>query len=364
MIGPLRVGVIGTGVMGTDHALILHRFVSGAVVTRLSDVDPQRAAVVAAQVAWAQLSPDAQALIADPEVDAVVIASNDATHAGLAVAAVRAGKPTLCEKPLAPTLSEASEVVRITEQEGPDLLSLGFMRRFDPGYVELRAALAAGVVGAPLVVHCISRGVSAGPGATTESSITGSAVHEFDTVPWLLGAAAVEVSWQAPRCSPSVEGLQDPQLLLIRTADGALTTVEVFLNARYGYDVRCEVVGEHGTISVNEPVRLTTDAARTRSTGYAADWRPRFADAYRLQLQAWVDAAATGSPSPLATARDGLVAAAVSDAMITSMRDGGRWVGVDVLGLGGPAGSVGLFAGETSPGETPPGATLDETEPS
>jgi myo-inositol 2-dehydrogenase/D-chiro-inositol 1-dehydrogenase len=334
-MGPLRVGVIGTGIMGTDHALILHRFVSGAVVTRLSDVDPQRATVVADQITGAQLCVDALDLIADPEVDAVVIASNDATHAELAVAAVRAGKPTLCEKPLAPTLSEAADVVSITEHEGRGLLSLGFMRRFDPGYVELRDALATGAVGAPLVVHCVSRGVSAGPGATSESSVTGSAVHEFDTVPWLLGAAAVEVSWQAPRCSPSVEGLQDPQLLLIRTADGVLTTVEVFLNARYGYDIRCEVVGEHGAICVNEPARLTTDVARARSLGYAADWRPRFADAYRLQLQAWVDAVATGSPSPLATAHDGLVAAAVCDAMITSMRDSGRWVGVDVPRLDG-----------------------------
>lgn len=328
--GPLRVGVIGTGIMGTDHALVLHRFVSGAVVTRLSDVDPQRAAGVADQIAGAQLSPDALTLIADPEVDAVVIASNDATHAELAVAAVRAGKPTLCEKPLAPTLPEALAVVQVVEQEGPGLLSVGFMRRFDPGCVELRAALAGGAIGAPLMVHCISRGVSAGPGSTSESSITGSAVHEFDTVPWLLGSAAAEVSWQAPRRSTGVEGLQDPQLLLLRTADGTLTTVEVFLNARYGYDVRCEVIGERGALSLNEPVRLTTDAARARSTGYAADWRPRFADAYRLQLQAWADAVVAGTPSPLATARNGLVAAAVCDAMITSMRDGGRWVGVDV----------------------------------
>jgi predicted dehydrogenase len=79
-----------------------------------------------------------EAMIADTDVDAVLIASSDATHPELAVAAVRAGKPVLCEKPLAPTLTQAAEVVRTVQQEGPGLLSLGFMRRSDPGYVDLK----------------------------------------------------------------------------------------------------------------------------------------------------------------------------------------------------------------------------------
>ncbi|RSM69473.1 inositol 2-dehydrogenase [Actinoplanes sp. ATCC 53533] len=326
----LRVGVIGAGVMGTDHAVILDRFVSGAVVSRVSDVDAGRAAGVAARLSGARVSPDALGLIGDPDVDVVVIASSDATHAEFAIAAVRAGKPVLCEKPLAPTLALAAGVARTVEREMPGLLSLGFMRRFDPVHVELKAALAAGACGTPLLVHCVSRGVSAGPGTTSESSITGSAVHEFDTVPWLLGAPVVEVAWHAPRCSGEVDGMQDPQVILLRTADGVLTTVEVFLNARYGYDIRCEVVGERGVLSTSGPAHVVRDASGMRSSGYPADWRPRFADAYRLELQAWVDAVTTGAPTPLATSRDGLIAAAVSDAVITSMSTGGRWTAVDV----------------------------------
>jgi myo-inositol 2-dehydrogenase/D-chiro-inositol 1-dehydrogenase len=328
--GVLRVGVIGTGIMGTDHALILHRFVSGAVVGRLTDVDPARAEGVAAQIPGSSVLPGGPDVIADPEVDAVVIASSDATHAELAAAAVRAGKPVLCEKPLAPTLCEAADAVRAVGADGEALLSLGFMRRFDPAFVELKAALAAGVCGTPLVVHCVSRGVTSGPGATSISSITGSAVHEFDTVPWLLDAPITEVAWQAPRRSPGGLGLQDPQLILLRTADGVLTTVEVFLNARYGYDIRCEVVGEHGTVALPGPTGIVIDAARARGSGYPADWRPRFADAYRLELQAWVDAFRAGAPSPLAGVRDGLVASAVSEAVVTSMHDGGRWTAVEV----------------------------------
>jgi myo-inositol 2-dehydrogenase / D-chiro-inositol 1-dehydrogenase len=211
------------------------------------------------------------------------------------------------------------------------------MRRFDPGYLEMKSALEAGACGTPLLVHCVSRGVSAGPGSTSESSVTGSAIHELDTVPWLLDAPVVEVGWHAPRSTGAAPGMQDPQLLLLRTADGVLTTVEVFLNARYGYDIRCEVVGDRGTVALTNPARVVADADRRRATGYPADWRPRFADAYRMELQAWVDAVAAGRPTPLATARDGLAAGAAADAVIASMHDGGRTVVVEPPALDPPA---------------------------
>jgi myo-inositol 2-dehydrogenase/D-chiro-inositol 1-dehydrogenase len=338
----VRVGVVGSGIMGADHIGTLHRQVNGATVTMVADLDLARARAVAAAVPGARATADGFGLVADPAVDAVVVASADATHADLTVAAVGAGKPVLCEKPLAPTLPECLRVVRAEAEAaragGPPLVSVGFMRRFDPGYLELRSALEDGACGTPLLVHCVSRGVASGPGSTSESSVTGSAIHELDTVPWLLGAPLVEVSWHAPRPGGAVPGLQDPQLLLLRTADGVLTTVEVFLNAGYGYDIRCEVVGDRGTLALTNPARVVADAGRRRATGYPADWRPRFADAYRGELQAWVDAVAAGRPPPLATARDGLVAGAAADAVITSMRQDGRRVAVQVPALDPPAG--------------------------
>ncbi|MEI5527393.1 Gfo/Idh/MocA family oxidoreductase [Streptomyces brasiliscabiei] len=326
----LRIGVIGAGNMGADHVTTLHRQVSGADVVLIADIDKERAASVAGTVPGARATDAPYALIADPDVDAVVIASHDSTHADLSVAAVRAGKPVLCEKPLAPTLDECLRVVREERQAGGGLISLGFMRRFDPAYVELKSAVSAGSCGAPLLVHCVSRGVSSAPGCTDELSVTGSAVHEFDTVPWLLDSPITEVSWHTGRATSVVAGLRDPQLMLLRTADGVLTTAEVFLNAEYGYDIRCEVAGEHGTLALTDPARLVTDSGRARSTGYPADWRPRFADAYRLELQAWTDAVTAGHPTPLATAYDGLVASAVAEAVIGSMKDGGRTVPVQV----------------------------------
>ena len=327
----VRVGVVGAGIMGADHVNTLHRYVTGATVSMIADVDTGRAHAAAADVPGVRVTGDAFALIDDPSVEAVVIASHDATHADLAVAAIRAGKPVMCEKPLAPTLDECLRVARAeaaASESGAPLVSVGFMRRFDPAYVDVKSVLRAGACGTPLLLHCVSRGVHSAPGATSESSIIGSAIHEFDIVPWLLDAPVTEVSWQAPRPAPEITGLQDPQLILLRTADGVLTTVEVFLNARYGYDMRCEVVGDRGTVALVDPARVVTDLDRRRSTDYPEDWRPRFADAYRLELQAWIDAVVAGAASPLARTQDGVTAVAVAEAVVASMNRGGAWTRV------------------------------------
>jgi myo-inositol 2-dehydrogenase / D-chiro-inositol 1-dehydrogenase len=323
------VGVIGAGIMGADHVRTLHRFVPGATVTMVADVDVARAHEAVREVPGARATEDPLTLIADAAVDAVVVASHDATHAHLTIAAAGRGKPVLCEKPLAPTVADCVRVVRA----GGELVSVGFMRRFDPGYAELKAAIERGTCGTPLLVHCVSRGVSSAAGATDAATVTGSAIHELDLVPWLLGAPIVEVAWHAPRASAAAGGLQDPQLLLLRTADGVLTTVEAYLNARYGYDIRCEVVGEHGAVALANPAAIVTAADGAVGSAYPADWRPRFADAYRLELQAWVDAIVRDRPSPLASAHDGLAATAVADAAIASMRGGGDFVAVEVPAL-------------------------------
>ena len=324
----VRVGVVGTGNMGADHIRTLQRAVAGAQVSVVADYDRAVAETVGAEVG-ARVADDGHALIADADVDAVIIASHDSTHHQYAMATIAAGKPTLCEKPLAPTLAACEEIVAAEAAAGGGLLSLGFMRRFDPAHTELRAAIDADVVGPVLRITAASRNVVSYPDTTSESIITNSVIHELDAIPWLLGSPVVEVAWLAGRATSKVPaGVADPQLTLLRTADGVLASVDMYVNAEYGYDLRCEVLGERGTLSLTDPARLTVDLGRRHSTSYPLDWRPRFADAYRLELQAWVTALATGTPSPLATAADGLAASRVADAVITSMHTGGAWVEV------------------------------------
>lgn len=328
---PIRVGVIGAGIMGADHIRNLSSTIGGAEVTFVADLDAGRAA--AAAPPSARITTEPSELINSSEVDAVVIASHDSTHAGLVLECFEAMTPVLCEKPLAPTLLESREVVAadadIVAATGASLLSLGFMRRFDPGYVALRRSVEARGQGEPLMVHCTSRNASAGPGTTSESAITNSAIHELDIIPWLLGSPIADVSWQAGRSSRNAEGgLQDPAFMLLRTADGTLATLELFLNAQYGYTTRCDVVSERGVTGLREAALLGVEEEGARRTAVHADWRPRFADAYRLQLQAWITALGQGDKPPLAGAMDGLHAALVAHAMIRSLHSDGAYTKV------------------------------------
>ncbi|GAB2564667.1 Gfo/Idh/MocA family protein [Leucobacter ruminantium] len=329
----MRIGIIGTGVMGAFHAQCLHTEVSGAVVTALADVDMERARAAAAAIPGALAFDNAQDLIDCPEVDAVLIASPDFLHAEQTLACIAAGKPTLCEKPLSYSVADAERVVeahRAAVGEGIPLVHQGFMRRFDPGYVEQKRVVTSGEHGRPVMVHSIGRGVASGPGATDETVIFNSAIHDLDLVPWLLDSPVTEVSWHAPETPSSTGGgLRDPFLILLRTADGALSTVEVFLNARYGYDMRCEVVCESGAVSITEPHRVAVSTQLATSTGIPEDFRPRFAEAYRLELQEWVTALDEGRAPALATVEDGAVATRVAAAAVASMRNGGAFVRIE-----------------------------------
>jgi myo-inositol 2-dehydrogenase/D-chiro-inositol 1-dehydrogenase len=308
--------------MGADHARKLAKVVSGSDVVAVTDFNAEVAQQVADELG-AGVHGDGFALIDDANVDAVVIATRDDTHVDLVLAALRAGKPVMCEKPLAPTAAECRTVGAARNVE---LLTVGFMRRFDPSYVALRERVRSGDLGAPLIAHCVSRTVHTYPGGDSASSITQSAIHELDIVPWLLESPIVEVSWQHGRSSVNSAGRQDPQFYLLRTASDVLVTVELFLNARYGYDTRCEVVGENGAAALTLPAHVVTDSERQRGVAYPADWIPRYSDAYRIELQEWIDSIRQSRPSTLATAEDGLRASVVADALVESMKSNGAWI--------------------------------------
>ena len=307
------VGVIGAGVMGTSHVGTLSTEVAGAGVVAVADADGARAAR-AARLAGARALTDPHALIGDPAVDAVVVASSDATHEELVLACLAAGTPVLCEKPLAVTAEASLHVVQAEVRAGRRLVDVGFMRRCDPAYLALKERLDRGEVGRPLMLHCAHRNASAPPGFTSEMVITSAGVHEIDITRWLLGDEIAGATVLTPRStSLAPAGLRDPQLLVLDTVRGVLVDVEVFVHARYGYDIRCELVGETGVASLADQ-----DGAEV-----AADFRSRFRPAYRAELQAWVDGLGAGvATGP--SAWDGYVANVVADACLASLASGGR----------------------------------------
>ena len=327
----LRIAVIGAGVMGSDHARTIATKIHGAELAAVADIDLGRAQALAAELGARFATANPAEVIGSNQVDGVLVASHDSTHTELVLACIAAGKPVLCEKPLALDLDDCARIIAAERSAGRRLVSVGFSRRFDPALVELKAALDAGEIGRALLAHAVHRNVSSDPSGDSASTVLNSAIHELDQTPWLFSSPVTEVSWHAPASTSLLPGRQDPQLLLIRTADGAMTTVEVFVNAVYGYDVRLEVVGETGTLALGHPAAVVRDTALTRQTMYPADWRPRYAAAYRAEAQSWVDAIHEGTygESALADAVDGYRATAVAHAVIASMASDGRTVTVD-----------------------------------
>lgn len=314
----LRVGVIGVGAMGADHIRTLAASVPSARVSEVYDFDVDRA-YAAAQPVFAGVAGSAEELIDSSVVDAVLICSPDHTHADLAKACIAARKPVLCEKPLAVTAEDSLSVVEAEVAAGRQLVQLGFMRRYDPGYRELRQALRDGEIGVARLVHCIHRNASSHTSSTSEGIVTGSMVHELDIVRWLLDdeVAAIRIE------SPVTEGLRDPQLATIEMRSGVLATVEVFVNAAYGYDVRCELVGTAGTVSLVPPTPTSIRRAGVDGVRVRDDFIGRFADAYRLELAAWAEDALNGVVQGPG-AWDGYVANVVAAAGVASLTVGGR----------------------------------------
>ncbi|HEY6797219.1 MAG TPA: Gfo/Idh/MocA family oxidoreductase [Kineosporiaceae bacterium] len=321
----VRVGVIGTGTMGSDHVHTLDTAVSGAVVGAVFDVDADRAKAVAGTTRSALVFDDPHALIRDVTVDAVLVASSDPTHEEFVLACLAAGKPVLCEKPLAPTVRGCRTIVRAEVGLGRRLVTVGFMRRYDPGYLHLRNLVASGELGATMAIHNIHRNPVCSPNQPSAMLVTGSAIHEIDVVRWLLGEEIVWVTGFAPRRSTLVVGeTQDPVFLVLTTASGTLVDVEVFVNAQYGYDVRCELVAERGAVTLDAPVATVVRRAGSVGRTIAWDWRERFAEAYRRELQDWVDRIHDGTGACGASAWDGYVATAVAETVLAAVAAGTR----------------------------------------
>jgi myo-inositol 2-dehydrogenase / D-chiro-inositol 1-dehydrogenase len=320
----IRVAVIGAGVMGADHARLFADELPHVELTTICDASKERARSVAQQFGVTNVTTDALEVATSESIDAVVIASPDDTHASLTMAALRAGKHVLCEKPLSQSSQECIQIMELEQQIGTCRLQVGFMRRFDPSYVEVKSQLHDGAIGHALMLHCFHRNVSASSSFTTQMAITNSAPHEFDIARYLLDDEIVAISSFRPDSS-LVSAQVMPVFMVLKTAAGRLVNVEVNNNATYGYDVRGEVVGELGSLFLRAPVHSELHVGQRATELYPADWRPRFAEAYRQQNKAWIDSIRSGQPSgDAANAWDGYCAARIAEAGVAALESGAQ----------------------------------------
>ena len=315
----LKVGLVGAGAMGAHHARILAEDVGGCTLSAIADADPDRAQKLAASLGVFRLEGEGIALVRDPSIDAIVIASPDATHFDLVMECLKQRKPVLCEKPLAATSDQCRQIATAEISGGKRLVQVGFMRRFDPGYLDMKTSLEAGTFGQPLLMHCTHRVAKSLHYLNADTIPLSSAVHEIDIARFLLGEeftkASVRMS-RPPRHAPA----RAPQYYLLETASGVLVDIEIFVDAQYGYDVRAELVMETGTMSLVPP-----NPSSVRSSGMAGkivseDWIRRFDAAYKNQARAWVSSVRTGMPAG-ASAWDGYVATRFAEECVTSLKE-------------------------------------------
>ncbi|MEY5101026.1 MAG: hypothetical protein RJA36_3745 [Pseudomonadota bacterium] len=319
----LKIGVIGTGAIGQDHIRRIQQTLTGAEVVAVTDINLEQAAAAARQYApRAQVFADGETLIGSPSVEAVLVTSWGPTHEAFVLAAIAAGKPVFCEKPLATTAEGCRRIVDAEIAHGRRLVQVGFMRPYDAGYRALKKTLDDGLVGEALMVHCAHRNPSVGDSYSTPMAITDTVIHELDVLRWLLQDDYVSAQVVYPRKTRRASShLADPQIVLLETARGVRIDIEVFVNCDYGYDIQCQVVGETGIASLPEPSAIPMRRSARSEQAILTDWKQRFIAAYDVELQDFINGVAQarlGGPS----AWDGYAAAVAADACVLAQGNG------------------------------------------
>ena len=318
----VRIGVIGTGMIGRDHTRRITQVLSGAEVVALSDYSPEAARKVQAElVPGAKVHDKGEDLIAAPDVDAVLVCSTGATHEPYVLAAIAAGKPVFCEKPLATTAAGALRIVQAEVAHGSRLVQVGFMRRYDAGYRMLKQVVENDI-GTPLMVHAAHRNPTVPDAYHTPMAVHDTLIHEIDVLRWLLDDDYVSAQVVFPRKSSHAhQNLRDPQMVLLETRKGIRIDVEIFVNCRYGYDIQCQVVGEEGLANLPEPMAITLRKQAHLQNAILTDWKDRFIDSYDVELADFIRAAAAGTAAG-PSSWDGYVAAITSDACVAAQESG------------------------------------------
>ena len=313
----IGIGIIGVGIMGRGHALYLSDYVKGGKVVAIYDANLVTAQKVAKEVfkktkVLPKVYRDLSMILDDQQVKAVIIASPDHLHANHLEQAVLAGKDVLCEKPLASKEKDARKVAKLV-RNSKSIVGIGFMRRFDRPYQDLKKEIESGKYGKVLQIRCTSRNVSS-PTATTAMLLTNVAVHEIDIIRWLLGEEIVSVDVNFAKTTRKANSnLSDPISVNCHTESGVLVTIDICANSTYGYEVGMEVITENGSLVIENLGQLNIAynfKLPTRKGGTLhKDWMGRFKLAYIAELTAFINSLQKRKlDKNFATVEDGLAA--------------------------------------------------------
>ncbi len=316
----LKVGVIGAGGMGSRHVSNLHVWTPAKVVA-IMDIDRERAQAAAEIVGGCTVYKDAYALINDPEVEAIVIASPDPFHAEAALGCITAGKPTLCEKPLAMNLKEAKKVLDAEVAGGKRLMQLAFMREYDPQHRAVKEVVERGGLGDIVLFRGVHTGYALPEARTTEDVIINSSVHDIHSARWLLQEEVEQVYVRRVVSDPARPETCRMLITQLTFRNGSLGLLEVNAEAPFGYRVDVELTGSKASVRTPRAIWPTMSTKGQEWQGIDDDWLMRFDLAYIYEVQAWVNSVIDGRPTGPST-WDGYAAMVVADACVESFKSG------------------------------------------
>ncbi len=324
---PVRVGLVGAGRIGTSHATLLARHVPGAELVAVVDPRPGAADRLATSLGCRALS-DPGELFAAPDVDAVVITASTEAHADLVEAAAGAGKAVFCEKPMGLSLGEIDRGIDAARAAGV-ALQVGFNRRFSADFAAGHRLVVEGAIGTPQLMRSLTRDPGLdNPGAVPPWTIfLLTLIHDFDTLLWFNpGAEPVTVYATADALvAPEFKqaGLLDTTVVVITFDNGAIAVAEANFSAAYGYDVRGEVFGSAGMVTMGDTARSSlmhlTSAGRQVET-VRGDIE-LFRDAYTAEFVEFTTAVREGR-TPTVTGEDARRALVLALASIESVKTG------------------------------------------
>lgn len=319
----IRIGVIGTGMIGSDHIRRIMEVIQGATVTAVADYKLDNAIKVAEQYGLTVFK-TGEELIASNIVDAVLIASSDDSHAHYTKECIKARKKVLCEKPLATTVEDCVSIVTMEKELNQQFVQVGFMRRYDKGYNRLKQIIESRELGELLMIRSSHRNKTHAANHTTDMTIKNSGIHELDIIRWLTGLEYDEgMALLTRQNSTTNSNIRDPQLIITKSSNGITSEVEVNMNSGYGYDIQCEIICEKGTARLSDPQQVILKKDLFHGHEVYSDWSERFVDAYDKELQDWVQSVRDGK-STGATAWDGYAAQVAAQTLIES-RNLGRF---------------------------------------
>jgi myo-inositol 2-dehydrogenase/D-chiro-inositol 1-dehydrogenase len=310
--------------MGSIHAEHLARRIPDARLEAIADIDANAADAVAAQLGVDKVYAEAAYLIADPDIDAVVIATLRALHPKLIAEAATVGKHIFCEKPLASTVEECDAAIAAVAKARVKL-QIGFHRRFDPHFSQVRETIAAGGIGEPRIMHMISRDPNPVAGNASRSPadlFLETTIHDLDMARHLSGTEIAEVF--AAGVPGADAGSLEGAVLTLRMANGAVATIDNHLLSANGYDQRVEVFGSAGVVSVANQTSHRATLSDTRWVHPAlplAFFAERYDEAYLAEMVAFARCVIDDS-EPMVTGADGRAAVVAALAAVESLKKG------------------------------------------